>query len=105
MKYLLILLIGVSEFLNSSSILAAMVYGIIIASLPKKPTESVFHDVFKMGSPLVAIFFIFVGLDVQLSDLLLIGSIGLVYLIGRTLGKVGAVSITAKLVEADENIG
>lgn len=100
----LILLIGIAEFYNSSSILAAMVFGVVIASMPKKPTETIFHDVFKMGSPLVAIFFIFVGLEIQLSDLMLIGSIGFVYLFGRTLGKVAAVSITAKLVEANKSI-
>ena len=40
----------------------------------------------------------------NLSDILLIGGVGLVYLIGRTAGKVGAVNITAKVVKAPKEI-
>ncbi|MHA2334752.1 MAG: cation:proton antiporter [Candidatus Hodarchaeales archaeon] len=100
----LILVIGVSILFESSSIFAAMIFGIIIASLSKEDPFEVFHDIFKIGSPIVATFFIVVGLAMNLVDLLLIGGLGAVYLIGRTLGKVGAVSVTARVVSAPDEI-
>ncbi|MHA1169746.1 MAG: cation:proton antiporter [Candidatus Hodarchaeales archaeon] len=100
----LILVIGLSLLFESSSILAAMILGIIISSLSKKDPSDVFHHVFKMGSPIVATFFIVIGLGMDLTDIFLIGEIGIIYLIGRTAGKVGAVNITAKAVGAPKEI-
>ncbi|MFX1513698.1 MAG: cation:proton antiporter [Promethearchaeota archaeon] len=100
----LILVTGLSMYLEVSSILSCMIYGIIVASFPSEDTTAVFHDIFKIGSPFVAIFFIIAGLAVDISDLILIGELGIIYLLGRTLGKVGAVSITGKLVNASEEI-
>ncbi|MFW9998221.1 MAG: cation:proton antiporter [Candidatus Odinarchaeota archaeon] len=100
----LILILGLSLLLESSSILAAMVFGIMIVSLAKSDPNPVFHDIFTIGSPIVAMFFIVVGLGIKLSDLVLIGGLGIVYLVGRTLGKVGGVSVTAKIVGAPKEI-
>ncbi len=97
----LVVVIGITMFISSSAILAAMCLGIIIATFTKskKKTEAVFHDIFKIGSPIVALFFIVVGFNVNPSDLQYIGIIGAIYLVGRTIGKVGFVSLTARAIK------
>ncbi len=100
----LILVTGLSIWLEVSSILSCMIYGIIVASFNGKATEEVFHDIFKIGSPFVAVFFIVAGLATDLSDLILIGELGVIYIIGRTVGKVGGVNLMSRLVKAPKNI-
>ena len=102
----LIVIIGITMFLNASAILGAMFFGIVIASFTKskRKTDMVFHDIFKMGSPFVATFFIVVGFNMNPADLKYIGIIGAIYLVGRTIGKVGFVNLTAKLVRTDKVI-
>ena len=97
----LVVVIGITMFIRSSSILAAMCLGIVIASFTrsKRKTEAVFHDVFKIGSPIVALFFIVVGFSINPADLQYIGIIGVIYLVGRTIGKVGFVNLTAKAIK------
>lgn len=100
----LVLVIGLSLYFEGSAVLACMVYGFILASLCKQDPDPVLHDVFKLGSPVVALFFIVVGTTMKPTDLFLIGGIGVVYLVARTLGKVGAVSVTAKAVKAPREL-
>ncbi|MHA1401435.1 MAG: cation:proton antiporter [Candidatus Heimdallarchaeaceae archaeon] len=100
----LILIMGLALFFKASAILTTMIYGMIIASFVKSDTGEIFHDVFKIGSPIVAMFFIIVGINMNILDFKLIGIIGLVYLVGRTMGKVGAVSLTARVVKAPKEI-
>ena len=103
----LIVVLGLSIIIGSSAILAAMIFGVIIVSVSRKSdreTQEVFHDIYKIGSPVVAVFFILVGFRMNPADLLLIGGIGAIYLVGRTLGKVGAVSLTARVVKSPKEI-
>ncbi|MCK4896061.1 MAG: cation:proton antiporter, partial [Candidatus Heimdallarchaeota archaeon] len=72
----LIVVFGLSILIGSSAILAAMIFGIIIVSVSKKSdkeTQEVFHNIYKIGSPVVAVFFILVGFRMNPADLLLIG--------------------------------
>ena len=101
-----VIVVGVTMFIHSSTILAAMCLGIIIATFTRsaKKTEAVFHDIFKIGSPIVALFFIVVGFNVNPADLQYIGVIGAIYLLGRTAGKVGLVNLTAKAIKCKPEI-
>ncbi|MCG3227223.1 MAG: cation:proton antiporter [Candidatus Heimdallarchaeota archaeon] len=103
----LIVIIGVTLTIESSAILGAMFFGIVIATFTKskKKTDHVFHEIFKIGSPIVALFFIIVGFSVNPADLKYIGIIGALYLVGRTIGKVGFVSITARALKTERVIG
>jgi Kef-type K+ transport system membrane component KefB len=102
----LIVIIGVTLTIRSSAILGAMAFGIVIATFTKskKKTDFVFHDIFKIGSPIVALFFIVVGFSINPMDLKLIGILGTLYLVGRTIGKVGFVNLTARAVKTDKVI-
>ena len=103
----LIVIIGVTLTIEASAILGAMFFGIVIATFTrsKKRTEEVFHDIFKIGSPIVALFFIIVGFRIDPADLQYIGIIGALYLVGRTIGKVGFVNITARAMKTERVIG
>ncbi|NPD88967.1 MAG: cation:proton antiporter [Asgard group archaeon] len=102
----LIIIIGTTLAIHSSAILGAMAFGIIIATFTKskKKTDSVFHDIFKIGSPIVALFFIIVGFNINPANLRLIGILGALYLVGRTIGKVGFVTITARAMKTERVI-
>ena len=96
-----VVIIGLTIYIHSSSILAAMCLGIMIATFTRseQKTEAVFHDIFKIGTPIVSLFFIVVGFNINPADLQYIGLIGGIYLVGRTIGKVGFVNLTAKAMK------
>ncbi|MHA1211729.1 MAG: cation:proton antiporter [Candidatus Heimdallarchaeota archaeon] len=101
---MLVLLVGLSMYLHFSVILSCMAFGTILSSFIKKDMEDAFHKIYKVGTPVIALFFICVGLKIQIPNILTIGIIGIVYLVSRSLGKVGGVSLTAKLVKSPKVI-
>lgn len=100
----IILVISISSLLEVSSILACMIFGIILASMSDNDTTETFHDIFKLGSPFVAMFFIVIGLSITLGDLRLLTGIGLVYLFSRGFGKIVGVGLAARYVGVDDPI-
>jgi Kef-type K+ transport system membrane component KefB len=66
--------------------------------------HQIFHEVYKIGSPLVALFFVLIGINLEISALAQIGFLGLLYLIGRTVGKSVGAYIGAFVVKADKNV-
>ena len=96
---ILVVIIGFALFLEISAILGTMVFGAVLASFGKRSTTGVFHDIFKIGGSIIAIFFIMVGFSMDPASLLSIGVIGTVYLVGRTIGKVGFVNVAARAVK------
>jgi len=101
---LLVLLVGLSMYLHFSVILSCMAFGTILSSFIKKDMEDSFHKIYKVGTPIIALFFICVGLKIQIPNIITIGIIGLIYLVSRSIGKIGGVSLTAKAVKSPEVI-
>ena len=97
---LLVLLIGLSLYLHFSVILSCMIFGIVLSSFIKEDMEESFQKIYKVGTPIIALFFICVGLKIQISNILTIGIIGLVYLVSRSIGKIAGVGLTAKVVKS-----
>lgn len=64
--------------------------------------HQVFHEVFRIASPIVALFFVLIGLSLDLSSLTQIGFLGIVYMIGRTLAKTFGAYLGASIVNAEE---
>jgi len=100
----LLLVIGLTTVIHVSGILACILFGVILASFAKRDTDEAFHGIFKLGNPIVATFFIVVGIGMNFGEIKLIGAIGIVYLLSRTLGKVGGVSLAGRMTGADERI-
>ena len=63
--------------------------------------HQIFHEVYKFATPAVALFFVLIGLSLDLSSLTQIGFIGIIYLIGRTLAKSVGAYIGATVVKAE----
>ncbi len=103
----LVVLIGFSMFIGTSAILTTMFLGIIIISFTRrkeKETKMIFQEISKLSSPLIAFFFILVGLKMDFSDIKYIGIIGSVYLLGRVVGKIGFANITARITRLPKKI-
>jgi NhaP-type Na+/H+ or K+/H+ antiporter len=102
-----LILIGIAIMLNISYILPTMVFGITVASLCKRPffdikkrktyhetvnkktraVEVMFNEIYRIVSPIVVIFFVLIGLSLDISLILQIGLIGILYMITRTTAK------------------
>jgi len=84
-----LLVIGLSMTLKLGSILAAMTLGVTIANLAPRRRQSTFELVEKFAPPIYVLFFVLAGAHLILGEITswMIAMI-LVYLIGRTAGKV-----------------
>ena len=84
-----LLVIGLSVALKLGSILAAMALGVTIANLTSRRRQNTFELVGKFAPPIYVLFFVLAGAHLVLSEITgwMIVMV-LVYLIGRTAGKV-----------------
>jgi Kef-type K+ transport system membrane component KefB len=55
----------------------------------KTEPHQIFHEVFRISTPIIALFFILIGISLDLTSLFDIGLIGIVYMLTRTLAKSG----------------
>jgi len=100
----LLLLLGITEELHISELLAIMSFGAIIANL--SPTISMkAEEIVQHFAPIfLAAFFIFGGAHLNVTLLFKIGILGLIFFVARSIGKIGGASIGAILGKAPSNI-
>jgi Kef-type K+ transport system membrane component KefB/predicted transcriptional regulator len=85
-----LLTIGLSMALNVDSILAAMVFGAVIANFKPRRSLDTFKIIEKFAPPIYVLFFVLVGARLQISGMQLwMAVLAVVYVIGRTAGKMG----------------
>ncbi len=103
----LIALIGLSMFIGTSAILITMFLGLIIMSFARqkeKETKMIFQEISKLSSPIIAFFFILVGLKTDFAYVKYIGIVGSIYLIGRVVGKIGFANFAARITKLPKEI-
>ncbi len=66
--------------------------------------HQIFHEVYKIGSPLIALFFVLIGLNLDISSITQIGLLGILYLIGRTVAKSIGAFLGASIAKAEPTI-
>jgi len=66
--------------------------------------HQIFHEVYRIVSPLVALFFVLIGLNLEISSITQIGFLGFLYLIGRTTAKSVGAYLGARIVKAEQTI-
>ncbi|MHA1972298.1 MAG: cation:proton antiporter [Candidatus Hodarchaeales archaeon] len=66
--------------------------------------HQIFREVYKIASPIVALFFVLIGLNLEVNSLAQIGLIGLIYLLGRTFAKTVGAFIGATVVHATKTV-
>ncbi|MFX0114045.1 MAG: cation:proton antiporter, partial [Candidatus Hodarchaeota archaeon] len=101
----LIIIIGIASIFNLSVILACTLYGMTAESLIKVDTRELIHQIFRIGAPVIAIFFIMVGIQgmkAEVGNLVTVALIGTVYLIARSAGKVGGAWIGSRAAKSPD---
>ena len=78
---------GIAKHFDLSLILTNMAVGLTLTNLHPDRNESNFEVVKKFVPPIYIIFFLFVGARLQLGLLPSMGILGILYVLGRTIGK------------------
>lgn len=68
----------------------------------KNEPHQIFKEVYKLVSPIIAIFFVLIGLSLDLSSISQIGLIGILYMITRTVAKAFGASLGAYMSKAEK---
>ena len=101
----ILLTCGISMLLNANLILATMVLGATLANLAPRRSKEAFNVVSRFSPPIFALFFIFVGARMQLSSLSTMGWVlAIIFVIGRSTGKILGVAIGGKLAGSPEKV-
>jgi Kef-type K+ transport system membrane component KefB len=95
--------IFLSDYLGGSYILACMTVGAIFANFSNK-YEEVNGLIYFVTPPIYILFFVFSGVEIDMTVLLQVGAIGLVYIVARMLGKVVGASTGSRLTKQEPNI-
>ncbi len=86
-----------------SDLLTCMAIGVIYANMNKESGQ-VFDIMDRWTAPLFLLFFIISGAELDLSIIPMVGVIGIVYLVSRSIGKYSGAYLGAKIVGADNNV-
>lgn len=110
-KYLDIIIItvfislGTALLYGASPILTPMVAGAFVANIVNKDTYVIEEKTIRFFiPPLMILFFTLSGAKLSFNVLIAVGVIGLIYIIGRTIGKIGGAFIGAKVARADKKV-
>ena len=85
---------GIAFTLHASSLLACMTLGLVLVNTMNRP-EQWFESIEKIEEPLFAMFFVLAGAHLKPGVLMAAGTLTLVILIVRTLGKLGGAYLGA----------
>lgn len=97
---LVLLCAGAAIWMDLSPILAAMAMGSTVDSLASHH-ERPFHEIGGIEWPFMILFFLLAGASLYIDKLLVVGWIGVVYIIARMAGGYGGARIAGRLVGAE----
>jgi Kef-type K+ transport system membrane component KefB len=97
----ILLIIGIAEFLQASYLLTCMVFGIVLSNRIPKESIELGNEAEKILSPFILLFFVFFGAGMIDPALLITGgfiviSTAILYVIARTVGKYFSTRLAAK---------
>jgi Kef-type K+ transport system membrane component KefB len=96
---------GLSHHFHLSLILTNMVFGLVVVNTQKRSfVEKIHHELSEFMPLLFILFFVLAGANLHISALPSLGILGVVYIIGRTLGLMGGAKIGAHLGQQPESI-
>ena len=97
----ILLTAGIALAFGVSLILACMALGIIIINTYPVDNKTVFDHVKSISLPIYILFFVIAGANLHIGLLLVIGLLGAVYIICRTVGLIGGSYIAALTTKVD----
>ncbi|MDD4956308.1 MAG: cation:proton antiporter [Candidatus Omnitrophica bacterium] len=101
----LLLVIGFADVIEMDVILVTMTMGIVLVNLAPKTSQELFSLVKNFSVPIYVMFFVLVGARLGVANMpLWLWAIVLVYVAGRSIGKITGAYIGAKISGAHENV-
>ncbi len=94
---------GLAVWLEVSYLLSALVMGVVVANFARH-CERPFHALERVEWPFLILFFLLAGAALQVQSLLQVGSIGLAYILLRSIGRIAGGGLTCQLIGADERM-
>jgi Kef-type K+ transport system membrane component KefB/CBS domain-containing protein len=95
--------IGYAKMISASPLLVSLIIGVTVINLAKRGSK-VFEEIKKVDLPLYAAFFALSGANLHWELLSTVGGIGVVYVVGRVVGKIVGVACGAKQTQAGYNL-
>ncbi len=95
---------GLANILHLSIILSNMVFAVTMTNIYLLTTRKAIETVEKITPPIYIAFFVLAGAHLQIGMLPQMGFLGLIYILGRTLGLMGGAYTGATLAKADPNV-
>lgn len=100
-----ILTTGIAILLGASPILTPMIAGTVVTNLINKETYILEEETIRFFiPPLMVIFFTVAGAQLQFAVVLQMGAVGIVYIVGRIIGKMAGAYIGASMVKSPANV-
>jgi Kef-type K+ transport system membrane component KefB/CBS domain-containing protein len=102
---IVMLVLGISIAINVDMILAAMFLGVTVVNFTPRKSKEVFKLIERFAPPIYVLFFVLVGAKLNVKHLnLAVIIIGLIYIIGRTLGKMFGANFGARVSGAEKSV-
>jgi hypothetical protein len=95
---------GLAATFELSQILANMAMGLVLVNFLPQSKEEAFDAAKAFTPPIYVLFFVFIGARLDLAILPRLGMVGLVYLAGRTLGKLVGARLGGSISHAPESV-
>jgi len=92
---------GLASVLGLSLILANLAVGAVLANLSLRDTEVAYNRIEQVAAPIYVLFFVVAGAHLDVGVLRLLGMLGPVYIIGRTLGLVAGAYVGCSLARTE----
>lgn len=99
----IILTVYLAKVWGGSSILAAMVLGLLFTNFSSKQ-EKVNELIYFFTPPVYVMFFVLSGVELKLSVLVTVGVLGILYVFLRVFGKIGGAYIGAKITKSEKKV-
>lgn len=106
---LIILLVGLVHVIGLSDIFAAIIFGLVLNNFIDKKKAEVPQMLEIIMSPVVMLFFVIIGANMHLElfigeQAILVVSLAIVYLVGRTIGKLSGSYVSAAITNSEETV-
>lgn len=95
--------VGLSEMFELSSLLLCMAIGAVVVNLQKDSDKLLAHTD-RWTPPLFLLFFVISGADLDLAAIPMVGLLGVLYILARSVGKYLGSYVGAAVVKADPSI-
>ncbi len=100
----LFIAIGLADLLGLSSLMLCMAFGASVANLSNE-ADAIMSVAESITAPIYILFFVASGAGLQISVLKTVGLIGVIYIVGRSIGKIFGAWLGSRISHTDAAVG